>query len=51
MEHAYRDGSAVELIGLSASCIRWLHELNETGLYQYKGVEVVNHGRFILCQR
>lgn len=40
-----RDGSAVELIGLLASCILWLHDLNEKGLYQYKGVEVVKDGK------
>ena len=44
----YRDGSAVELIGLSASCLLWLHNLNEEGLYPYSGVKLVKHGKFII---
>ncbi|XP_060552915.1 glycogen debranching enzyme-like isoform X1 [Ruditapes philippinarum] len=39
-----RDGSAVELIGLSASCLLWLHNLNEEGVYPYSGVKLVKHG-------
>lgn len=35
-----RDGSAVELVGLCASVVRWLAQLSKTGVYPYKGVTV-----------
>lgn len=34
-----RDGSAVELIGLSKSVVSWLHKLNEGNQYPYDGVQ------------
>lgn len=34
----YRDGSAVELVGLSYSAIKWLSELYDQGLYPFSGV-------------
>lgn len=36
-----RDGSAVEIVGLSKSVISWLHELHANGQYAYDGVERV----------
>ena len=41
----YRDGSAVELIGLSASTVRWLAKLHDIGKYPYSGVKAVVNGR------
>ena len=37
-----RDGSAVELVGLSYACIRWLAEMNSKGLYKYRSVSRIN---------
>jgi len=34
-----RDGSAVELIGLCASVVKWLGELNDTKVYPHEGVQ------------
>ena len=45
--HYYRDGSAVELIGLSASTVRWLSKLHDSGKYPYSGVKAVKDGRFM----
>ena len=36
----FRDGSAVELVGLCKSVIHWLCELNSKGVYKNKGVMV-----------
>ena len=35
-----RDGAAIEITGLLKSCIRWLGELWEKGIYKYEGVNV-----------
>ncbi|XP_075473238.1 glycogen debranching enzyme isoform X1 [Ascaphus truei] len=40
-----RDGSAVEIVGLSKSTIRWLMELSEKKVYPYRGVTVQREGR------
>ncbi|XP_041417474.1 glycogen debranching enzyme isoform X2 [Xenopus laevis] len=40
-----RDGSAVEIVGLCKSTVRWLKDLNEKKLYPYKGVTVQKDGR------
>ena len=34
----YRNGSAVELVGLCASTVKWLHSLHKKGMYPYAGV-------------
>ncbi|XP_066154980.1 glycogen debranching enzyme isoform X1 [Euwallacea fornicatus] len=34
-----RDGSAIELVGLSKAAITWLWKLNQEGVYPYDGVE------------
>ncbi|KAL4235669.1 hypothetical protein ACF0H5_004064 [Mactra antiquata] len=40
-----RDGSAVELIGLSASCLLWLTNLHKEGLYPHNSVHVQKDGK------
>ncbi|KAI9136440.1 glucanotransferase domain of glycogen debranching enzyme-domain-containing protein [Paraphysoderma sedebokerense] len=35
-----RDGSAIELVGLCKSAVRWVTELNEKGLYRWDGVHI-----------
>ncbi|KAM4722100.1 glycogen debranching enzyme [Rhinophrynus dorsalis] len=42
-----RDGSAVEIVGLSKSTVRWLKELSENNIYPYKGVTVQRDGRSV----
>ncbi|XP_074640295.1 glycogen debranching enzyme-like [Tubulanus polymorphus] len=37
-----RDGSAVELVGLSKSTVRWLSEIHDKGLYPYEGVSRIS---------
>ncbi|XP_076266629.1 glycogen debranching enzyme isoform X2 [Rhynchophorus ferrugineus] len=37
-----RDGSAVELVGLSKAAISWLWKLNQEGHYPYDGVERIH---------
>lgn len=37
-----RDGSAVELVGLSKSVVTWLDQLNHKGIYPYSGVERIH---------
>ncbi|KAI0215752.1 Glycogen debranching enzyme [Lamellibrachia satsuma] len=39
-----RDGSAVELVGLCKSTVRWLHLMYEHGKYPYRGVEKLEDG-------
>ena len=34
-----RDGSAVEIVGLSASVVEWLDEVSAKGVYPHKGVQ------------
>lgn len=34
-----RDGSAVELVGLSMAVVAWLHTMHKQGLYKYEGVQ------------
>ena len=38
----FQDGSAVELVGLSYSSIRWLAEMNAKGFYKFASVTRVN---------
>ncbi|KAK6188701.1 hypothetical protein SNE40_004828 [Patella caerulea] len=40
-----RDGSAVEIVGLSMSTIRWLDEINAKGIYPYDGVTAKIDGK------
>ncbi|XP_040216109.1 glycogen debranching enzyme isoform X1 [Rana temporaria] len=43
-----RDGSAVEIVGLSKSTMHWLTELSKKNVYPYKGVKVQREGREVL---
>ncbi|OCT85246.1 glycogen debranching enzyme isoform X1 [Xenopus laevis] len=40
-----RDGSAVEIVGLCKSTVRWLKDLSEKKLYPYKGLTVKKDGK------
>ena len=35
----HRDGSAVEIVGMCKSALRWLIELHEKGVYPYNTVK------------
>lgn len=41
----YRDGSAVELIGLCKSTVRWLGELSDAKKFPYSGVSKMQDGK------
>ncbi|KAM8930067.1 glycogen debranching enzyme isoform 1-T1 [Pelodytes ibericus] len=43
-----RDGSAVEIVGLSKSTVRWLKELNDKKVYPFKGVTVPKNGKEVM---
>ncbi|XP_007422039.1 glycogen debranching enzyme isoform X1 [Python bivittatus] len=40
-----RDGSAVEIVGLCKSAVRWLLELSKKKIFPYPGVTVKRHGK------
>ncbi|XP_037601329.1 glycogen debranching enzyme isoform X4 [Cebus imitator] len=42
-----RDGSAVEIVGLSKSAVRWLLELSKKNIFPYQEVTVKRHGKVI----
>ncbi|XP_032118807.1 glycogen debranching enzyme isoform X4 [Sapajus apella] len=42
-----RDGSAVEIVGLSKSAVRWLLELSKKNIFPYHEVTVKRHGKVI----
>ncbi|CAK6439145.1 unnamed protein product [Pipistrellus nathusii] len=40
-----RDGSAVEIVGLSKSAVRWLRDLSRKNIFPYREVTVHRHGK------
>ena len=44
----FRDGSAVEIVGLCKSTVRWLAELSGQKLFPYAGVSKLQDGMFLL---
>ncbi|XP_063481653.1 glycogen debranching enzyme isoform X4 [Symphalangus syndactylus] len=42
-----RDGSAVEIVGLSKSAVRWLLELSKKNIFPYHEVTVKRHGKAV----
>ncbi|KAM5160035.1 glycogen debranching enzyme-like [Callospermophilus lateralis] len=42
-----RDGSAVEIVGLCKSAIRWLLELSKKNIFPYHEVRVKRHGKVV----
>lgn len=44
----FRDGSAVEIVGLSKSTVRWLAELCEQKKFPYAGVSKLQDGMFLI---
>ncbi|CAH1981135.1 unnamed protein product [Acanthoscelides obtectus] len=45
-----RDGSAVELVGLSKAALTWLWNLNQKGLYPYDGVQRSNKDNTVVTK-
>lgn len=41
----FRDGSAVEIVGLCKSAVRWLLDLSEKNVFPFSGVTVKRHGK------
>ena len=39
-----RDGAAIEITGLLKSCLRWVSELWDNGIYKFEGVTI--HGKY-----
>ena len=40
----FRDGSAVEIVGLSSATVCWLADLSAKNIYPYTGVTFTNKG-------
>jgi len=43
--HYFRDGSAVEIVGLCKSSVRWLLDLSGKNVFPFHGVTVKRHGK------
>lgn len=41
----FRDGSAVEMVGLCKSAVRWLMDLSGKNIFPFRGVTVKRHGK------